>query len=43
MAISIKKIVAWRAGVEDKPGALRSVPAPLAEVGADWQVVMGYR
>ena len=33
----------WRTEVENKPGALSSVLAPLAEVGADLQVVMGYR
>jgi len=27
---------------EDKPGVLRSVIAPLIEVGADLQVVMGH-
>jgi hypothetical protein len=43
MAISVKKIVVWRTDVEDKPGALSSVLAPLAEVGADLQVVMGFR
>ena len=43
MAISIKKVTLWRAEVENKPGALSSVLAPLAEVGADLQVVMGYR
>ena len=42
MAISIKKITLWRTEVENKPGALSSVLAPLAEVGADLQVVMGY-
>ena len=43
MAISIKKVTLWRTEVENKPGALSSVLAPLAEVGADLQVVMGYR
>jgi hypothetical protein len=33
----------WRIDVEDKPGALSGVLAPLAEAGADLQVVMGYR
>ena len=32
----------WRTEVENKPGALSSVLAPLAEAGADLQVVMGY-
>jgi hypothetical protein len=43
MAISVKKVTLWRTEVENKPGALSSVLAPLAEVGADLQVVMGYR
>ncbi|MGO9115010.1 MAG: hypothetical protein ACLP9L_37845 [Thermoguttaceae bacterium] len=43
MALSVKKITLWRAEVENKPGVLSSVLAPLAEVGADLQVVMGYR
>ncbi len=43
MAVTVKKIVVWRTDAEDKPGALSNVLAPLAEVGADLQVVMGYR
>ncbi len=43
MAVSIKKVALWRTEVENKPGALESVLAPLAEAGADLQVVMGYR
>ncbi len=43
MAVSIKKVTLWRTEVENKAGALSSVLAPLAEVGADLQVVMGYR
>ncbi len=43
MAISVKKVTLWRAEVENKPGTLSCVLAPLAEVGADLQVVMGYR
>ncbi len=43
MAISIKKVTLWRSEVENKPGALSGVLAPLAEAGADLQVVMGYR
>ena len=34
MAVSIKKVTLWRTEVENKPGALSSVLAPLAEVGA---------
>jgi hypothetical protein len=43
MAVSIKKITLWRTEVENKPGALGSVLAPLGEAGADLQLVMGYR
>jgi len=43
MAISVKKVTLWRTEVENKPGALSGVLAPLAEAGADLQVVMGYR
>jgi hypothetical protein len=43
MAVTVKKIVVWRTDVEDKPGALSGVLAPLAEVGVNLQVVMGYR
>ena len=43
MAVSIKKVTVWRTEVENKPGALSSILAPLAEAGADLQVVMGYR
>ena len=42
MAVSIKKVTLWRTEVENKPGALSSVLAPLAEAGVDLQVVMGY-
>ena len=42
MAVAIKKVTLWRTEVENKPGALSGVLAPLAEVGADLQVVMGY-
>ena len=42
MAVSIKKVTLWRTEVQNKPGALSSVLAPLAEAGADLQVVMGY-
>ena len=42
MAIAIKKITLWRSEVENKPGAMSSVLAPLAEAGADLQLVIGY-
>jgi hypothetical protein len=43
MAVSVKKVTLWRTEVENKPGVLSGVLAPLAEAGADLQVVMGYR
>jgi hypothetical protein len=43
MAVTVKKVTLWRTEVQNKPGALSSVLAPLAEAGADLQVVMGYR
>ena len=43
MAITIKKVTLWRTEVKNKPGTLNSVLTPLAEAGADLQVVMGYR
>jgi hypothetical protein len=42
MALSVKKITIWRGEVENKPGTLGKVLAPLAGAGADLQVVMGY-
>jgi hypothetical protein len=43
MAVSVKKVTLWRTEVENKPGALSRVLGPLADAGADLQVVMGYR
>ena len=34
MALSVKKVTLWRTEVENKPGVLSSVLAPLADVGA---------
>ena len=42
MAVTVKKVTLWRTEVQDKPGALSGVLAPLAEAGRDLQVVMGY-
>jgi hypothetical protein len=42
MLVTIKKVTLWRTEVENKPGALNTVLAPLAKAGADLQVVMGY-
>ena len=43
MAVTVKKITLWRREVENKPGVLDRVLGPLADAGADLQVVMGYR
>ncbi len=42
MAISVKKITLWRREVEDRPGTLAQTLEPLAEAGANLQVVMSY-
>ena len=43
MAVSVKKITLWRREIEDRPGSLARVLAPLAQAGTSLQVVMGYR
>jgi hypothetical protein len=43
MSVTVKKIALWRKEIENRPGALAAVLAPLAEAGTDLQVVMGYR
>jgi hypothetical protein len=43
MAVTVKKAVLWRKEVENEPGVLATTLKPLAEAGADLQVVMGYR
>ena len=43
MAITVKKIVLWRAEVDNQPGALARVLEPPAMAGVDLNVVMGYR
>ena len=43
MAVTVKKITLWRREIEDRPGSLAQVLAPLADAGASLQVVMGYR
>lgn len=43
MAVRIRKLTLWRAEVAHRPGALAELLEPLAEAGADLQVVMGYR
>jgi len=43
MAVTVKKAVLWRKEIDNRPGMLASTLEPLAEAGADLQVVMGYR
>ena len=43
MPVTVKRDTLWRKEIENRPGALAAVLAPLAEAGADLQVVMGYR
>src|ERR1035438_9543255 len=43
MPVAIKKILLWRADVENKPGTLARAIGPLAQGGADLKVLMGYR
>jgi len=43
MAVTVKNITLWRKEVENKPGVLAQTLQPFAELGADLQVVMGYR
>jgi hypothetical protein len=42
MAISVRKVDLWRTVVENKPGSLADLLAPLAKLKSDLQVVMGY-
>ena len=42
MAVSVRKITLWRVEVDNEPGALAGKLEPLARLGADLQVVMGY-
>src|SRR6266851_2018367 len=42
MAVSVRKITLWRVEVDNAPGALAGKLEPLAELGADLQVVIGY-
>jgi hypothetical protein len=43
MAVSVKRIVLWRAEVPNQPGVLASTLKPLAQAGANLTIVMGYR
>src|ERR1700722_10453046 len=42
MAVSARKITLWRVEVDNAAGALASKLEPLAQLGTDLQVVMGY-
>ena len=43
MPVKVKRITLWRKELENRAGTLASTLEPLAVVGADLQVVMGYR
>jgi hypothetical protein len=43
MALTVKRITLWRREVDNQPGVLASTLEPLADAGADLQLVMGYR
>jgi hypothetical protein len=43
MAITVKKATLWRKEIDNQPGTLASALEPLAQAGADLQVVMAYR
>jgi hypothetical protein len=42
MAVTVKKTALWRTEVDDRPGALAQVLAPLAAAGGNLRVVIGY-
>ena len=43
MPLRVRPMMLWRAEVDNQPGVLAQTLEPLAEAGADLQVVMGYR
>ena len=43
MAVTVKKITLWRKELENQTGTLARTLEPLASVGVDLRVVMGYR
>jgi len=43
MPVTVKSISLWRKEVENKTGVLAQTLEPLANAGADFSVVMGYR
>ena len=42
MAVKVKKIILWRKELENRAGTLAEALQPVANAGADLQVVMGY-
>ena len=42
MALTVKKVTAWRKQVSHTPGVLADVLTPLADAGVNLRVVMGY-
>jgi hypothetical protein len=43
MPVKVKRITLWRKELENKAGTLAGTLEPLANAGADLQIVMGYR
>ena len=43
MPVTVKKIILWRGEVDNQPGALATILEQPAKLGADFQIVMGYR
>ena len=43
MAVTVRRVTLWRSEVDNRPGALSRVLAPLAGAAADLQIAMGYR
>jgi ACT domain-containing protein len=43
MAITVKKTFLWKKELDNHPGAMAEALEPLAESGADLQLVMVYR
>lgn len=43
MPVTVKRITLWRKELENRAGTLAEALEPLAKVGTDLQVVMGYR
>jgi hypothetical protein len=43
MPITVKKITLWRREIEDEPGTLARVLAPVADAGTSLRVAMAYR